>query len=129
MNRLILVVIMLVATTTSAQTIGNCPATVIGTVEIYAVAYYLHEDPNHLGYRYLDTSPPQIVTDTTVYAHAEGVPVAIEWYSRPYGVVTKEADEFTLAKTCGIVPDPVFPVIFTNGFDGGSTTAWSQVVP
>ena len=106
----------------------ECPATVTGSVEIYAKAYYLHEDPGNLGYRYTFTTDVEIHTNETVYAHAEGHSVAVEWYSRPYGIVTKAETSFELAKTCGEVPDPVFPFIFADGFESGDTRAWSHTV-
>lgn len=105
----------------------ECPAMVTGSVEIYAKAFYLHEDPANQGYRYTATSNTLIITNDTVYSHAKGIPVAIEWYSRPYGVVTKTP--FALVKTCGTVPSRIFPPVFFSGFEGGNTDAWSGVVP
>jgi hypothetical protein len=104
----------------------SCPAVVVGSVEIYAKVYYLHADPSSPGLRYTVTSNVLIITNDTVYIHAEGNPVAAEWYSRPYGVVTKAG--FELVKTCGEVPDPIYPFIFANGFEAGDADAWSAVI-
>ena len=102
----------------------ECQATVTGSVEIYAVAYYLHEDPANPGHRYTFTTGVEVHTNETVYAEAEGIPVAIEWYSRPYGGISKAEAEFELGITCGEVPDPVFPFIFSDGFESGDLGAW-----
>ena len=107
----------------------ECPATVMGSVELYAKVFYLHEDPNHLTYRYTFTTDVEIFTNVTVYLHAQGRPVAAEWYSRSYGSVSKAAVEFELAKTCGEIPSPRVPVIFVDEFETGNTNRWSGVFP
>jgi hypothetical protein len=104
----------------------SCPAVVTGSVEIYVKAYYLHEDPDNIGFRYTYTTDVLIVTNDTVrITDIQGIPVAFEWYSRPYGVVTKAG--FELAKTCGEVPSAGFP-LFADGFESGNTDAWSVVI-
>ncbi len=102
----------------------RCPVSVSGTVEIYAVAHYLHERPR--GRRYFYRTPASIITNQSVgVGDIKGTPVAFEWYARPYGIVTKS---FKLVKVCGVVPDPVFPFVFADGFEAGTTNAWSQTV-
>ena len=88
----------------------ECPATVTGSVEIYLKAFYLHENPP--GLRYVYTSETIIATDEeVVITDVEGIPVAYEWWFRPYGSVSKAEAAFELAKTCGEVPDLVFQVL------------------
>ena len=86
----IIVCFLLVAAPAAAI---DCPATVVGSVEIYAVAYYLHEDPANIGYRYTYTTPTQVATNSVLTIQAEGFPVAIQWFARPYGIVTKSGYE------------------------------------
>jgi hypothetical protein len=103
----------------------ECPATVVGSWEVFLRAYYLHENPP--GLRWIYTSPTITVTDTTLeLTNIEGIPVAYVWWTRPHGGLTKDDTEFTPAKTCGTVPDPVFPFIFSDGFEGGNLGAWSS---
>jgi hypothetical protein len=93
---------------------------------IYAMAYYLHEDPDNHGKRY--RSHPPLTYDeeagTLTAAHI-GRPVAVEWYARPYGGTS----EYRVVSTCGKMPDSlIYPWIFEDGFESGTTDGWSKVV-
>lgn len=86
----------------------ECGAIVDGTVELYARAYYLHEDPVAPGTRFAHTTGVQIATDENVEVQG-GSPLGIEWYYRPFGVVhTGTYDpgdgEWLLGYTCGVIP-------------------------
>ena len=103
----------------------ECPIDITGTVEIYLVAYYLHEDPASPGLRYRYTSSPIIVNETqNPTITAEGFPVAFEVFT-----AAEPPAEFVLATTCGTVPDPVFPFIFDDGFETGNVNRWTANVP
>jgi hypothetical protein len=87
----------------------ECDAIVDGSVELYARAYYLHEDPAAPGTRFEYTSAVKIATDENVEVE-DGSPVGVEWYYRPFGIVhTGEPGdnqgEFLLGYTCGTIPD------------------------
>ena len=104
----------------------ECPATVVGSVEIYLTVHYLHEAPQ--GLHYVLTLPTVIVTDTTITVpDVEGTPVGFRWHARPYGEVSKST--FEVVKECGVIPTQPYPLIFRDGFEGGDEGAWSRVVP
>jgi hypothetical protein len=100
----------------------DCPIDLSGTVEIYLVAYYLHEDESAPGLRYRYTSAPIVASENqNPTITAEGFPVAFEVFTR-----TSPTGEFSLWQTCGTVPDPVFPPIFQSGFETGNLAEWSE---
>ena len=106
----------------------ECPATVVGSMEMYLTAHYINEYPRGLYWVY--TSPVQIVTnETATITDVEGIPVGYRWWARPYGEVTKEDAPFEMVKECGEIPVQPWPWIFDDGFEGGNTKAWSKVVP
>ena len=113
----------------SATDPPDCPITVTGSVEIYLVAFYIHEDKDDHGTRYTYTTETIIATDENLPVLFQGYPVAFEIFARPYGTVTKTEAEFELVKTCGEVPSPVYPFIFSNGFENGSTSEWTRTEP
>lgn len=102
----------------------ECSVAVSGPVDVYAKAYYLHENP--VGKRYTYTAAVMKNVSGVVSVQAQGHPVAIEWYARPYGVTPSGGYE--LVSTCGVVPNPVVSRIFSDGFEGGSTIGWSRTV-
>ena len=104
-----------------------CQITVSGTVEVFLIAYWEHQEPD-THYRRIYETAPIIATNTIVGVEYDGTPLAIEWWARPYGIVTKVDIQFELVKTCGTVPSRIFPLIFEDGFEGGNTDAWSLVV-
>ena len=89
--------------------------------EVYAIAYYLHESEER-GVRYR-ASPPLVREGDILRAASEGNPVAIEWYVRLQGI-----GEYQVVSTCGVVPPLVIEHIFSNGFEGGTTNAWSITI-
>ena len=106
----------------------ECPATVVGSVEIYLTAHYDHEHPQ--GLYWVFTSSTFIATDEVVtITSVEGIPVGYQWWARPYGEVTLVSAEYEMVKECGVIPVQPFPLIFSDGFEGGTTSAWSRVVP
>jgi hypothetical protein len=109
-----------------APTNPYCQVTVEGSVEMYVVGYWGHQQPD-THYRRIYQTDVAIFTNTIVGVEYDGTPLAIEWYSRPYGIVTKNS--FELVKTCGTVPSRIFPLIFQDGFETGNTDAWSPEVP
>jgi len=97
----------------------ECPV-FIGTPEyVYAKVYYLHENPR--GLRWVYTTPVSIESYRYIIPNIQGHPVAFEWWTR-----TSTAVPFTLKKLCGEVPDPVYPLIFKDGFESGDLEAWSE---
>ena len=105
-------------------TVLTCQFTPNGPVDVYAVAYYEHESP--IGERYHAETVPMTVDSQTVTVSAEGSPVAFEVYAHPHGVTPAD---WQLVKTCGDVPDAVYPGIFSHGFEGGTAMGWGGVVP
>ena len=98
----------------------ECPVAVTTPVEVYVKAYYLHEQPQ--GVRYVYTTPTIIVVNATVtLTDVEGFPVAIRWYMKHL-----DGDGFRAVKTCGVVPDLIFPLIFEDGFESGTTDGWTM---
>jgi hypothetical protein len=106
----------------------ECPATVVGTVEIYLTAHYLHEHPRGLYWVY--TTPTRIITDEVLaITDVDGTPVGYRWWARPYGTVSKADAEFEMVKECGEIPVQPYPFIFSDGFESGDTRRWSSQVP
>jgi len=79
-----------------------CPLEVPKKEMAYLEAYYLHEDPERGGMRYVFKSKPREYKDQDAKIDWEGYPVAVEWFVRPAG-----AGEFEPAGTCGEVPGPI----------------------
>ena len=120
---LALVTIMFFAVVSLAA--DTCTITANGSVDVYAKVYYLHENPRKQRYVYTTPvlqSPDGVVSPSSI----GGLPVAFEWYMRPHGV--SPAPTWELVKTCGDVPDSVYPKIFSHTFEGGSTRGWDKVV-
>ena len=99
----------------------DCPMFVGLPEQMYAKVYYLHEEPR--GLRYVFTTPVSTEAFRLVRMRAQGEPVAIEYWSR-----VSDNESFTLKKLCGTVPDPVFPLIFSDGFESGTTSVWNETV-
>jgi len=123
MKHILTVVLVAVSSICWSQGL-DCPLTVTSTREIYAKFYYLHEDPANTGHRYTTESPHVTVSDVVVPVIIKGShPVAVVWFARAV-----DGDGFRSVKTCGEIPELVYPKIFSHGFENGSTRGWSVVI-
>jgi hypothetical protein len=81
---------------------GICPATTNEPVDAYARTYYMHEDPEAPGFRFMYQSESVYAQEFEVrYAD---VPTGVEWWFRPYGGIDGPTlGDFMLGKRCGFV--------------------------
>jgi hypothetical protein len=125
MIKSIIPVLLLIAPLASAQ-VPPCNITLSGPVQVYAKGYYLHQSEADHHKRYTVSSEPIVApVGHSVTATLAGLPVAVEWYSMPYGATPFG---YQLVGVCGDVPDLTYPGVFDHGFDGGSTMGWDRVV-
>lgn len=103
----------------SAEPLDECTIELDSPTEIYAVAYFVHENPADPGNRFMFTSPP-IITASGPELDLDGYPVAFEIFTR-----SAPDAEFELAKVCGEIPDPIYPNIFASGFETGTVLDWT----
>jgi len=97
----------------------ECPLQVSGVAEVYMVAIYAHESPV-TGVRYTFTTEPRTVTDAVLAPTYDGLPVGFEWWHKAPDF-QKSTD--VLVKSCGGT-DRVYPFIFSDGFETGTTERW-----
>ncbi len=85
----------------------DCPAVVVGSVEMYLKAYYWHEDPEASGLRFTYVTENVIAENEEVGVEYAEYPAAIEWWYRPYGMVVAANNGWILGRVCGEVPSVV----------------------
>ena len=97
----------------------ECPLTVTSPVEVYARVYYLHEKAHQ---HYVHTTFTVAVSDATVRITPEGNAIGVTWHVRYH-----DSDGgFRLEKICGEVPSAIYPLIFLDGVETGTTERWAR---
>jgi hypothetical protein len=104
---------------------GDCPLTVQGQADVFAVVYYAHEDRNSHGYRYTASTPLKEVWNSTANLTCQGHEIGAEWWWIPPTLPLVPMS----VKQCGDLEKVfAYPPFFEDGFETGDTSAWSNVV-
>jgi len=99
---------------------------------VQLVAIYAHESPV-FGVRYTFTTPSDLMDpgDVARPCPCEGHPVGFEWYNANTGSLLKVCGDTSRVypRSPTPTPTPVPDVIFSDGFETGTTARWSSSTP